>query len=85
MMADRQFVVVENGMIDIWEFEPVDAYEVEKRPDGTLVLTPLTGTSDVQAARTAVAAAALEDVDEYSPGVTIRTVYADEWRDRGLR
>lgn len=80
-MAQKQIVLVETGMVSIWQFAPHEAYEVEKLPDGTLVFTPVTDPSAIEAA---VAAAELDDLDEYPGGVTIRPIYADEWRDRGL-
>lgn len=89
-MAEKHLVVVENSMVDLFRLEPLgaEAYEVEKRPDGTLVFSPLRAPDQLAAARAAAAPSAeLEEwdaSDPYPPGVTIRPVYADEWRNMGL-
>ena len=133
-MAKKNVRCVVQGLIDLGDFEPIEAYEVERHSDGRIVLVPLPVSEAIDAYADAVEEAAdaryagrrfsqvfaplmrsrahlmqgprppvpdaaelerqaqaraarqarLDAIAAHPPGVTIRPIYADEWRELGL-
>lgn len=86
-MSDDSIVCVDvDGRADLYHFSPVATYEGEKLPDGTIVLRPLKEPGRF-ARRFEPRPLDADDSawgGDPQPGVTMRPIYADEWRNRGL-
>lgn len=72
-MPSAQIIRVTDDRADLWGFQPVAAYAAEKLPDGTIVLTPAT----VEQLALAAYVDAVEENEDFAPGVTIRPIFGD--------